>query len=327
MERRSEMALFLVKRAAESAFVLILGSLLVFTFIRLIPGDPAAAMYGDQLQKLTEADRLRISENLGLDEPLPVQYVHWASQVLQGNWGASYLTGEPADEVIVRTLLPTAVLLIVSQVLMIGLALLFGLTSALRRDSLYDRTVLAVSVLLMAIPPFWLALMMMLFFSIRLGVLPSSGMGAGPFSIRHLILPALVIALSHAGYYIRLFRNHFAASSSGGHLLALRARGVPYPRIVLSHILPNAAAPLIVYTGASLAVSLAGSVVVETIFSWPGLGRLALKSALAHDYPVLLAIVLLSMAFVILVNLLAGLLAAWIDPRLREADTEGGARW
>lgn len=317
------MALFLLKRVAESAFVLVLGSMLIFAFIRLIPGDPATAMYGDQLQKLTEAERLRISENLGLDEPLPVQYIHWASQVLQGNWGASYLTGEPADEVIVRTLLPTAVLLMASQFLMIGLALFFGLTSALRRDGLYDRIVLAASVMLMAIPPFWLGLMMMLFFSIRLGVLPSSGMGTGPFSIRHLILPAIVIALSHAGYYIRLFRNHFAASS-GGHLLALRARGVPHRRIVLAHILPNAAAPLIVYTGASLAVSLAGSVVVETIFSWPGLGRLALKSALAHDYPVLLAIILLSMAFVILINLLASLLAAWVDPRLREAGTE---RW
>ncbi|KZE38607.1 ABC transporter permease [Bhargavaea cecembensis] len=319
------MALFLLKRVAESVLMLVLGSLLCFAFIRLIPGDPAAAMYGDQLQKLTEADRLRISENLGLDEQLPVQYIHWASQVLQGNWGASYLTGEPADEIIVRTLIPTAVLLMASQVIMIGLALFFGLTSALRRNGLYDRIVLAASVMLMAIPPFWLGLMMMLFFSIRLGVLPSSGMGEGPFSIPHLILPALVIALSHAGYYIRLFRNHFAASSSGGHLLALRARGVPHRRIILAHILPNAAAPLIVYTGASLAVSLAGSVVVESIFSWPGLGRLALKSALAHDYPVLLGVILLSMAFVILINLLASLLAAWTDPRLRGSGAEGRA--
>ncbi|MEK3935293.1 ABC transporter permease [Sporosarcina sp. FSL W7-1349] len=318
VERRSEMGLFLLKRSAEAGIVLLLGSLLCFAFIRILPGDPAAAMYGEQLQKLSDAERERIAVNLGLDEQLPVQYFKWAGQALQGNWGASYLSGEPADAVVMRTFYPTAVLLIASQLLLIGLALLFGITSAIRRNTFYDRTVLLFSVILMAVPSFWLALMMMLLFTIQMGVLPSSGMGDGTFSLKHLIMPALVLALSHAGFYIRLFRNHLTLSAEQDHIFALRARGISKHRIWVSHIFPNAAVPLITYTGTSLAISLAGSIVVETIFSWPGMGRLALKSALAHDYPVLLAIILLSMGFVIIVNLLSDLATAWIDPRLRQ---------
>lgn len=303
------------QRIVESLFVLSIGSVLCFAFIRILPGDPAAAMYGDQLQKLNEAERLRISENLGLNEALPIQYIKWIGQVFQGEWGHSTVSGIDAATVVAQSLQPTFLLLIASQFLILLLAIFFGVSTALKQGSLYDHSVTVISFIFLSIPPFWFALMLMIFFSVHLGVLPTSGMGDG--QLRYILLPSLVLALSHAGYYIRLLRNHMIITQDSGFIFALKARGFSEWKIVKNHLLPNASIPLLSYAGVSLAVALASSVVVETIFSWPGLGRLALKSALAHDYPVLLAIIMLSMAFVILVNLFVDLLCAWIDPRLR----------
>ncbi|HZG71717.1 MAG TPA: ABC transporter permease [Chondromyces sp.] len=322
------MSQYIFKRLGESLLVLFIGSMLCFAFIRLLPGDPAAAMYGDQLQKLSEADRIRIAENLGLDEPLHIQYGEWLSQVLQGEWGRSSSTGQDAAVLVVQALQPTFILMLSAHLMTFILAILFGVSSGLRRRSALDHAVTVASFFMMSIPPFWLALMMMLFFSVYLGVLPTSGMGEGGVfeQLRYLIMPSLVLALSHIGYYIRILRNHISLTKEAGFIFALKARGIPDRVILRNHLLPNALVPFLSYTGLSLAVSLAGSVVVETIFSWPGLGRLALKSALAHDYPVLLAALLLSMAFVILINLLVDVICAWIDPRMRSQLAEEGTR-
>ncbi|PIC63794.1 ABC transporter permease [Sporosarcina sp. P13] len=316
------MGRFIIKRIVESLFVLIIGSMLCFAFIRTLPGDPAAAMYGDQLQKLSDADRLRIIENLGLDESLPMQYVKWLGQVFQGEWGQSTISGVDAATVVAGSLQPTFLLLLSSQFLILLLAVVFGVSTGLKHRSLYDHVVTIISFIFLSIPPFWFALMLMIFFSVYLGILPTSGMGNG--QIRYILLPSLVLALAHAGYFLRLIRNHIIITKNSGFIFALKARGFSEWSILKKHLLPNASIPLLSYTGISLAVSLASSVVVETIFSWPGLGRLALKSALAHDYPVLLAIIMLSMVFVILVNLLVDLLCAWIDPRLRNQVLEEG---
>lgn len=309
------MGRFIVKRIIESLLVLVIGSMLCFFFIRVLPGDPAAAMYGDQLQKLSDADRLRIIENLGLNEALPIQYANWLGQILQGDCGSSIISGIDVTMVVAGSLQPTFLLLFSSQLILLLLAVFFGVSSGLRQGSLYDYAVTAFSFVFLSIPPFWFALMLMIFFSVYLGVLPTSGMGNG--QLRYILLPSLVLALSHVGYYIRLLRNHIIITKDTGFIFALKARGFSEWAIVKNHLLPNASTPFLSYAGISLAVSLASSVVVETIFSWPGLGRLAFKSAVAHDYPVLLAILMLSMTFVILVNLFVDLLCAWIDPRLR----------
>jgi len=290
----------------------------------MLPGDPAAAIYGDQLQKLSEADRVRITENLGLKEPLPTQYVKWIRHVLKGEWGVSFVSGENAASVVVKSLQPTFLLMFSAHFLMFALAVFLGVTSGLRHRSIYDHAVTIISFIFMSIPSFWFAIILMMFFSVYLGVLPTSGMGEGGGQLRYLIMPSLVLALSHAGYFIRLLRNHIAITKETGFVYALRARGISEWTILKNHLLPNASVPLLSYTGMSLAVALAGSVVVETIFSWPGMGRLALKSALAHDYPVLLAVILLSMVFVIIVNLFVDIICAWIDPRLRNQLLEEG---
>lgn len=316
------MGRFIVKRIVQSLFVLIIGSMLCFAFVRILPGDPAAAMYGDQLQKLSDTDRFRITENLGLNEALPIQYTRWLGQVFQGEWGYSTISGMDAAAVVIQSLQPTFLLLLSSQFLILLLAVFFGVSTGLRYRSFYDHVVTVISFIFLSIPPFWFALMLMIFFSVYLGILPTSGMGNG--QLRYILLPALILALSHAGYFLRLLRNHIIITKDSGFIFALKARGFSEWAILKNHLLPNAAIPILSYTGISLAVSLASSVVVETIFSWPGLGRLALKSALAHDYPVLLAIIMISMVFVILINLIVDLLCAWIDPRLRNQVMEEG---
>lgn len=315
---------FILNRMIDSLFVLFIGSMLCFSFMRILPGDPAAALYGDQLQKLNDADRLRILDNLGFNEALPMQYIKWIGQIFQGNWGYSTVSGTDAGLVVVASLQPTFLLLLSSQFLILILAILFGVSAGIKYRSLYDQAVTLISFIFLSIPSFWLALMLMVFFSVYLGMLPTSGMGDG--QLRYLLLPSLVLALSHTGYYIRILRNHIVITKDSGFVFALRARGFSEWIILKNHLLPNVSIPFLSYAGISLAVSLASSVVVETIFSWPGLGRLALKSALAHDYPVLLAIIMISMLFVILINLIVDLLCAWIDPRLRSQVIEEGKR-
>ncbi|KGR79693.1 ABC transporter permease [Ureibacillus manganicus] len=322
------MSQFILKRIVESLIVLFIGSMLCFIFIRMLPGDPAAALYGDQLQKMSEADRVRINENLGLNEPIFNQYGKWLSQVFHGEWGQSLSSGENVTTIVVQALQPTFMLMLSSHLIIFVLAIVFGIISGYFRKSFIDQAITVVSFLFMSIPSFWLAIILMLFFSVYLRVLPTSGIGNSNWGefLRYIIMPSLVIALSHVGYYIRLLRNHIATSKESGFVFALKARGIPEHLILLNHLIPHAFIPFLSFTGMSIAVSLASSVLVETIFSWPGIGRLALKSALTHDYPVLLAVIMLSMFFVITVNLLVDLICAWIDPRIRTNFLEEGKK-
>ncbi|MFJ5623373.1 ABC transporter permease [Peribacillus loiseleuriae] len=314
------MTRYIVSRFCEAMVVLLIGSILCFAFIRVLPGDPAAAMYGDQVQKMSQADKIRIAENLGLNEPLYTQYGKWFMGVLQGEWGRSYTTGEDVKTMIAHTIEPTIILIMASAVVTVVLSLFLGVITGLRRYSFLDHAITVASFIFMSIPSFWFALMLMLFFSVYLGMLPTAGMGQGGIGdwLKHLIMPAFVLGLSHIGYYIRILRNHVAVTQEKEFVWALRARGISEKTILWKHIFPNASLPYLSFMGMSLSLTLAGSVVVETLFSWPGLGRLSLKSALAHDYPVLMAVILLSMSIVILGSFVVDLICAWIDPRMRQ---------
>ncbi|MFK2825370.1 ABC transporter permease [Bacillus sp. B190/17] len=310
---------FIISRLLEAVVVLFIGSILCFAFIRMLPGDPAAAMYGDQLLKMSQADQIRIAENLGLNDPLYAQYAKWLIHVLQGEWGHSYSTGEEVKVMVAHAIEPTVVLMLASTAIILLLSLFFGIVTGLHRHSFLDHAVTIASFVLMSLPSFWFALMMMLFFSVYLGILPTSGIGTEGTGdwLQHLIMPSLVLALSHIGYYIRILRNHIAVTKEKEFVWALQARGISEKTILYKHLLPNASLPFLSFMGMSLSLTLAGSVVVETLFSWPGLGRLSLKSALAHDYPVVMATILLSMSVVIIGSLIIDLICAWIDPRTR----------
>lgn len=322
------MTKFIVSRICEALVVLFIGSILCFVFIRMLPGSPAAAMYGDQIQKMSKADQIRIAENLGLNDPLYTQYAKWFKSVLQGEWGRSYSTGEEVKVMIAHAIKPTLALMLAAAVLTLVLSLLLGVITGLWRYSFFDYAVTVSSFVFMSLPAFWFALMLMLFFSVYLGILPTSGMGEGGAGdwLKHLIMPALVLGLTHIGYYIRLLRNNIAVSQEKEFIWALRARGISEKTILWKHLFPNASLPYLSFMGMSLSLTFAGSVVVETLFSWPGLGRLSLKSALAHDYPVLLATILLSMSIVVIGSLIIDLICAWIDPRMRQHLLKEGGR-
>lgn len=311
---------FILSRLSEAVVVLFIGSILCFAFIRMLPGTPAAAMYGDQLQKMSKAEQLRIAENLGLNEPLYIQYGKWFMNILHGEWGRSYSTGEEVKVMIAHSIEPTLTLMLSAAALTFILSLVLGVITGLLRYSFFDYAVTISAFTFMSLPSFWFALMLMLFFSVYLGLLPTSGMGIGGFSdwLKHLIMPAIVLSLSHIGYFIRLLRNNIVVAQEKEFIWALRARGISEKTILWKHLLPNASLPYLSYLGMSLSLTFAGSVVVETLFAWPGLGRLSLKSALAHDYPVLLATILLSMSFVIIGSLVIDLICAWINPKMRD---------
>ncbi|MED4206854.1 ABC transporter permease [Neobacillus mesonae] len=319
---------FVVSRFFEVIIVLFIGSILCFTFIRMLPGDPAAAMYGDQLQKMSQADQLRIAGNLGLDQPLYMQYGKWLLNVLQGEWGHSYTTGEDVKVMVANAVEPTVILMLFSTIIILVISLFFGILTGLSRYSVLDHAVTIVGFVLMSLPSFWLALMLILVFSVYLGILPTSGIGHEGIDdwLKHLIMPSVVLALAHIGYYIRILRNHIAVTKEKEFVWALQARGISKRRILYKHLLSNASLPFLSYMGMSLSLTLAGSVVVETLFSWPGLGRLSLKSALAHDYPVIMAVILLSMSVVIIGSFIIDLICLWLDPRMREQLVKEGGR-
>ncbi|MBN3522595.1 ABC transporter permease [Paenibacillus apiarius] len=321
---------FVLSRMGEAAVVLLLASVIVFVFIRLLPGDPAMALYGDNIQKMTPADQLRIRENLGLDEPLHVQYAKWLEGVMHGELGRSYLNGEPVSAILYHAAGPTVQLMLTGTLLTLLVSLLLGTYTGLRHASKSDAIVTVFSYLLMSMPAFYQALLFMLVFSLCLGWFPIAGMGNPHGGIgewlRHITLPALVLSFSHIGYYIRLLRNHVLVTKDKDFVHALEARGVPRLRIVTRHIVPNSALPFLSYIGMSLSMTMAGSVVIETLFSWPGLGMLSLKSALSRDYPVLIATILLGTFVVIIGSLLIDLLCAWFNPRIkRQLVKEGTA--
>lgn len=323
------MLTYLLSRLGESLVVLWVISIVAFGLMRLAPGDPAVALYGEQFLKMSLKDRQQIRQNLGLDRPLPVQYYKWAEGMLRGNLGRSYLSGQEVSELIGERLPATLLLSSAACVLIVFMTLVLGLYSGLKRYSLIDYGSTIGGFVLMSIPGFWLGLMSILLFSVWLRWLPSSGMcsiGHSPDLvdfIKHLVLPAAVLSLTHIGYYIRLLRGSVATVSELPFVAVLKSRGLHPWLITTKHILRNALIPFVTYLGVSVSMMLGGSVVTEAIFAWPGVGLLSVEAALRKDYPVLMGTILLSGLLVVLGSLTADLICAWLDPRIRLRDRPG----
>lgn len=314
---------YLFSRLGESLIVLWIISVVAFGLMHLAPGDPAVALYGEQFLKMSLQDRQHIRENLGLDRPLPVQYYRWAAGTLHGDLGRSYLSGEEVSGLIGERLPATLLLTSAAAVLIVFITLVLGLYSGLKKYSSIDYGSTIASFVLMSIPGFWLGLMSILFFCVWLRWLPSSGMrsiggspGISDF-LRHLLLPAAVLSLTHIGYYIRLLRGSVATVSERPFVAVLKSRGLHPWVITCKHILRNALIPFVTYLGVSVSMMLGGSVVTEAIFAWPGIGLLSVEAALRKDYPVLMGTILLSGLLVVLGSLTADVLCAWLDPRIR----------
>ncbi|HEY2291999.1 MAG TPA: ABC transporter permease [Thermoanaerobaculia bacterium] len=318
---------FLLRRLAASLLLLLLVLTFTFFFLRLLPGDPIRLFEG---QRLTLAQQEKLKEIYGFNRPLPEQYLVWISSVARWDWGTSLSQNRPVSTVLREALPATALLALAGLAIEYALALLLGIASALRRGSALDHTVRIVTLLLFSQPIFWLGLMMILLFSYVWPVLPAGHMHSVDADLmsplgrrldlaRHLLLPALVIALGAAGGTIRFLRASLIEVMSQDYIRTARAKGLSERRVVWVHGLRNAVVPLIQVFAISLPLLLSGALIVEIVFSWPGLGRLTFLAISTRDYPLILGATALSAALVILGNLLADVLHALADPRVRDA--------
>jgi peptide/nickel transport system permease protein len=311
---------YLAQRLLLLVPVLLGVSVVVFMVLHLSPGDPAEIMLGSQANK---ADLARLRTELGLDEPLHVQYATWIAHVVQGDLGRSLWMKRPVlGEVMIRlraTLILTATALVISTLL--GIAL--GVASASRPNSLLDRLSAVTSLFGASMPVFWLGIVLMVVFSLQLGWLPASGMyapyGGGDLRdlLAHLILPAVTLAAASVTIIARLTRSTMLDVLGQDFIRTARAKGLVEGAVVLRHGLKNAMIPIVTVIGVQVGYLLGGAILTETVFAWPGVGSLMVQGILARDFPLVQGCVLVVALSFVLVNLAVDLLYAWLDPRIR----------
>lgn len=310
-------------RRLLTALPVFLGILMLsFAFVQMLPGDPVLMMLGETDQVTEEFIEQRRAE-LGLDRSIPVQFFAWLRELAQGNLGNSFTTGQPVSELLLERIGPTLALTGTALLLALTIGVPLGVLSAIRQNTAIDYGAATVSMLAISIPNFFLGLLGIFLFSLWLGVLPSGGMQTPgqPFSwgdlLTHLILPASILAAVLLGPYVRYTRQGMLEVMRQDYMVAAKAKGVSRPGIVVRHGLRNALIPLSTVVAIQIPALLAGAVVIETVFSWPGMGRLIFTSITQRDYPIILAVVMLSAILVMLFNLMADLLAGVLDPRIR----------
>ena len=294
-------------------------SIIIFMVLHLSPGDPVEIMLGSQA---TQEDRVRLRADLGLDQPLPVQYARWLGHVVRGDLGRSLWMKRPVlGEVLLRfkaTLILAGTALVLSTT--IGLAL--GVASATRPNSLVDRLSATASLFGASMPSFWLGIVLMVVFALRLGWLPASGMyapyGGGDLRdlLAHLLLPAVTLAAASVTVIARLTRSTLLETLGQDYIRTARAKGVRERAVVLRHGLENALIPIVTVIGVQAGYLLGGAVLTETVFAWPGVGTLMVQGILARDFPLVQGCVLVVALSFVLINLAVDLLYAWLDPRI-----------
>lgn len=295
-------------RLARGIITIWLVVTLVFFGIRL-SGDPVELMLGPGAPPEAVAE---LRESLGLDDSIPVQYANYVQTLMSGEFGESLREHRPVTTVVAARLPATLELATFSITATLLIGVPTGVVAALRRNSRLDRTVMAVNFFGQAAPSFFIGILLILVFSLRLRWLPSSGKG----DISHLILPVMTLSISSAATFARLTRSSVLEILNQEHVRTARAKGLRRRSVLTSHILHNAAIPLVTMLGMLVGTAIAGAVVVETVFAWPGMGRLVANAVFQRDYPVIQFIVLLIAASVVAVNFIVDLMYGWLDPRI-----------
>jgi len=291
---------------------LIVISILVFGMLRLIPGDPAAVIAGAEA---TEAKVAAIRADLGLDKPIPVQYAIYMSNLLKGDMGRSLRSRTPVHTEVLPRFSATLTLTTVGMVIAVLVGVVLGVISAVRRGKLSDNIILVGSLAGVSAPSFWVGLILMMFFGYRWGITPVAGYG----TLGHLVLPAITVAIAGAPMIARLVRSSLLEIMVEDYVRTARAKGVGELKVVMKHAMKNALIPVITVTGLEFGRLLGGVVVVESVFAWPGLGRMLLEAIQARDFPVIQASVLLFTLTFVLINLIVDLMYGVLDPRIRHA--------
>ncbi len=306
------MVRYVVGRCVAVIPVLIGVSFIVLLVMYLIPGDPALVIAGPGASG-TDIETIR--RQLGLDRPFLVQYLTWAGNMLRGDWGRSAVTRETVLPLLMSRVQYTALLAAVGVVLAVGTGVPLGVLAATRRNQPFDYGATMIALVGISAPIFWIGLVLQLFFAVRLGWLPTSGAGTW----RHLVLPAIAIAANSTAILTRMTRSSLLEVLGQDYVRTARSKGCTPRRVVVLHALRNALIPIVTVMGLQFGYLMGGAVLTETVFGWPGIGRLLADAIFRRDFPVVQGAVLLIAAAFVFVNLLTDLAYAYLDPRVRYA--------
>lgn len=306
------MTRYIFQRLAIAFITLVGVSLIVFLLLHLLPGDPARIIAG---LLATDADVARIRAQLGLNDPLPLQYWHFLVNLLQGNLGLSARTSEPVLREILARLPATVELAVVSMALASTVGILAGVVAAVRPNTIWDYSLSALTLFGVSMPVYWLGLMLIIVFAVQLQMLPAAG-NDQPTSI---LLPAFTLAAFSVALIARMTRASMLDAMGQDYIRTGRAKGLRESRIITRHALKNAFIPILTVIGLQFGTLLGGAVLTESVFGWPGLGLLLLDSIFARDYPVVQGVVLVFATIFIILNLVTDLLYAYVDPRIHYA--------
>jgi peptide/nickel transport system permease protein len=301
---------YVIRRILRAATTLLGTTLIIFVLVRVVPADPAVSIAGPKADPETLA---AIRKDLGLDDPVVVQYGRYLWSLAHGDLGRSYMNGRRVHEVIRERVPATALLAGTSLAIGFFLGLVAGIATAARRGSAIDVGVLLGTLIGLSIPTFWLGNLLIYEFSYRMRLLPLGGYG----TLRHLVLPAATLAIVEFFFYARFVHTNVANTLATDYIRTARAKGVPPVRLYFVHALRNALIPIVTLLGLDIAALMSGVVLTETVFNWPGLGRLAVQAVFDLDIPLVAGTVLFSAVLVLLANLAVDLLYGVIDPRVQ----------
>lgn len=303
-----------VLKKAGSFLIIIIGiTFLSFLLSYLSPGDPAEIMLRKGGNMVSEEVIQQKRVELGLEKSMPVQYLDWMKELLKGNLGTSYRSGKPVLSEILKNLPYTIRLTLLSLLITMLISIPFGIFSAKYKDGILDNTLRFITYLFSSLPSFFIALVLMYIFSLKLKLLPVIAKG----NKNGIIMPAMVLSLTLAAWYIRQVRAIVLAEINKDYADGLRSRGISEMSILFRHVLKNCFAPIFTLTGISFGSMLGGSTIIESIFSWPGVGKMAVDAITARDYPMIQGYVVWMAIIVVVINALVEIICSFLDPRIR----------
>jgi len=304
------MYIYIIKRLLQAIPVLFLVTVIVFALMFILPGCPARTMMGEEATP-AEIESLRAA--MGLDRPILVQYGEWAGNLLRGDFGRSFQDGRLVFPTLIYRLPATIELLIASLVVSVVIGVPIGVLSSLRRNKPSDVLARIFALLGISMPNFWVGLMLILIFSYHLQWLPATGRG----TIAHLILPSIALGTASAGLITRLMRSTMLEVIGQDYVRTARAKGLPQAVIVYKHALKNAMLPILTVIGLQMGYRLGGSVITETVFAYPGIGRFAYQRLMQRDFPMIMGNLLLFAIMFIVINIITDIFYGFLDPRIR----------
>ncbi len=304
------MARYILNRIGQAILILLGVSFITFLLLYILPADPAVQIAGRSATPETVAS---IRAELGLDQPLFVQYFEYMSNLLQGDLGRSYLQKSEVGTLILSRLGPSLSLMFFAILAELIIGLLAGIIAAINRGKIWDRIFMVLSFIAVSAPQFIVSILMLYIFAVKLGWFPIGGYG-GPIDY---VLPALTLGLLGSGWYSRVMRSSMLDVLSQDYIRTARAKGAPLSRIVRIHAFKNAVLPIVAMIGLDIGIFMGGIVVVESVFGWPGIGQLAWQAIQRVDIPIIMGVTLVSAVAIVLGNLLADIAAPFVDPRIR----------